>query len=90
MKWYDELVATNLLWAKPGARFWWRQTAVGPVAIGVISSIEHYEYLPPQLLCYLDESVDPGNGRFPHIFTMGIHEINHMSTYPGEDNDDGR
>lgn len=77
MKWYDEEVAHNLLWMKPDVKFWWRQTAVGPNAVGVIIEVDTKRQY---VLCRPDEDPDTG---FTHTFRLGLHEPQHMSTYPG-------
>ena len=80
MKWYDEEVARNLLWMKPGVKFWYRQSAVGPVAVGKIVRVhvkEQYVVCSPAL---------PDN-LSTYTFKLGLHEPQHMSTYP-ENNDE--
>ncbi len=79
MKWYDEEVAHNLLWMKPGAMFWWRQTAVGPVAVGRIIKVNTKQQY---VLC---DPCEEGS-EFINAFRLGLHEPRHMSTYPETDN----
>lgn len=80
MKWYDEEVAHNLLWMKPGVKFWWRQTAVGPVAVGRILRVNTAQQW---VVCKMAEDSDQPPGiSLTHTFKLGLHEPQHMSTYP--------
>ncbi len=81
MKWYDDEVAYNLLWMKPGVEFWYRQSAVGPVAKGKIVRVDTKKQC---VVC----SPPPPDDEFTYTFRLGLHEPQHMSTYP--ENDDGQ
>ena len=77
MKWYDEEVARNLLWMKPGVKFWWRQTAIGPIAVGRIIEVNTKRQY---VLCDPCEE----DNKFSQTFRLGLDEPQHMSTYPGD------
>lgn len=77
MRWYDEEVAHNLLWMKPGVKFWYRQTTIGPVAVGRIIKVDiKRQYV----LCSQTVGDDTTESIFN--FKLALNEPHHMSTYP--------